>query len=301
VVTVGSGVFDVGSVKLVYGHGTLAAPVRGAASSTLVAWGGSFAAGLVTRDDGFDFDGTLVVQGSTMVLLDGNGARLGQSTQLLTGSTLASASGLALEAGRTLKFSGAAVVEGRFTHHGAVAPDGPGSITFEDDVSGPGSFAGRVIFRGLYAPGTAAVDFGGGTLSLGTSGELALRIDGLAPGSFSQLADIGTLQAGDAALALAFAPDLALPDEGATLALLDFAAFDGAFDPARVRISGIDAQRVDLSRLGVDGTVAITPVPEPGTVAMMLAGLVAVVWRGRRGHVREDMEALALDHDGHGP
>lgn len=77
-------------------------------------------------------------------------------------------------------------------------------------------------------------------------------------------------------------PGLALPDEGATLALLDFAAFDGAFDPVRVRISGIDGQRVDLSRLGVDGPVAITLVPEPGTVAMMLAGLVAVGWRGRR-------------------
>ncbi len=282
VVTVGAGAFDVGSVGHVSGHGTLAAPVRGAAGTRLVATGGALAAGQLTRDDGFDFDGTLTVQGGTVVLLDRNGARLGETTQLLDGGRLASATGLTLEAGRTLQFSGAALVEGRFTHQGAVAPAAAGTLTFDDDVTGPGSFAGSVIFRGLYAPGAAAVDFGGGTLRLGASGELVLRIDDLAPGSFSRLAGIGTLQADNAALALAFAPGLALPDAGMTLVLLDFAAFGGGFDPARVRISGIDAQRLDLSRLAVDGTVAITPVPEPGTVAMMLAGLAALGWRGRR-------------------
>ena len=159
-----------------------------------------------------------------------------------------------------------------------------GTLSFINDVSGSGSFAGSVRFLAGYRPGnsTGRVGFGAGSVGFGAQSTLSLEIDGTTPGSgCDQLLDIGSLSF-DGTLALGFGSGFSA-DAGARLSLLDFDAFQGSLDAAHVRISGIDAGRVDLSRLGIDGSIGISGVPKPGTWALWLSGLgMAAVQLTRR-------------------
>jgi hypothetical protein len=53
---------------------------------------------------------------------------------------------------------------------------------------------------------------------------------------------------------------------------LDFNRLSGQLDASRVAVAGFDRQLLDLSRLGVDGSIAV--VPEPRVWALMLGGLL---------------------------
>jgi hypothetical protein len=78
---------------------------------------------------------------------------------------------------------------------------------------------------------------------------------------------------------------------GQSMDLFDWGSTSGAFDA--IDASGLQLAahtRLDLSRLYVDGVVAVQAVPEPGTWAMWLAGMAVLgfVARGRSAHFRRN-------------
>lgn len=64
--------------------------------------------------------------------------------------------------------------------------------------------------------------------------------------------------------------------------VLDFDSFGGTLDAAHIVVDGYDRDRLDLSRRSIDGTLSVTAVPEPGLLALWLAGVGVVVLRARR-------------------
>lgn len=280
---------DMDQIFLLTGQGQVAAAVRGgsAASGTITADGGPLTMGLLSRSDGFEFGGVLASYGQQVLLLDRDQAGLGSITALFNGAQLATVNGAVLAAGGLLESQGGSSVQGLFVNNGRVfVPDG--TLSFVNDVRGRGSFAGSVRFLAGYSPGdsTAQVTFGHGSVSFGTGARLTLEIDDSTPGTgFDQLLDIASLSF-DGTLALDFGGVFSIGG-GGTLTLLDFDAFQGRLDASHVQISGIDAGRVDISRLGIDGSISITAVPEPASWALWLAGLglsSAQLTRRRRTH-----------------
>jgi hypothetical protein len=74
-------------------------------------------------------------------------------------------------------------------------------------------------------------------------------------------------------------------EAGQSFDLLDWGSVSGSFD--HIDASGLmlaDGVRLDTSRLGLDGSIAITAVPEPQTWALLLTGLALAGLRRRCGY-----------------
>lgn len=280
IVTGGSAPLDLSVVGTLSGSGIVAAALAGGSGKRIVASGGALTLGDLNRADGYAYAGTLDAGANQVLLLDRDLAQLGSST-LLAGGVLASVNGIRLGSGQTLLSAGAATVQGRFFNSGAVEA-ASGVLTFVNDVSGSGSFAGNIVFRAAYGIGgtgstAAAVTFGGGDVSFGNDALLTIKLG--ATGA-DALLDIARLQF-DGLLALQFDASAA-PTDGTHWKVLDFDSFAGRLDASRVTVSGFDAARLDFSRLAIDGTLAVVAVPEPGTVVLWVAGLVALCRTRRR-------------------
>jgi T5SS/PEP-CTERM-associated repeat protein len=279
---------DMSQIGALSGNGRVDARVRGGASRSITA-DGALALGLAGAADGYDFRGTLVVGGNAVTLADGDAAVLGGLTTLADGGRLTAANGLQLTAGRVLQSTGAASVQGRFDNGGSVQST-DGVLAFGGVVSGSGRFAGDIRFDAGLAPGigVAALRFTGGDVDFGDLAMLTLDINGTSASTYDRLLDIGTLNFGGT-LTLAFGAGFTSGDK-ARLALLDFDVFQGRFDPGHIIVTGLDTDlwQLDTSRLASNGTLlvqavpALAPVPEPGTLALWMAGLAAVTWRARR-------------------
>lgn len=181
-----------------------------------------------------------------------------------------------------LTFDGSASVLGRFVNDGTVGGSG-GTLTFLNDVSGGGGFAGDIVFHAGYSPGhsPARVDFGGRDANFDASAMLTIELDGADPGSgHDQLANIDRLDF-DGRLRLVFGASYA-PAAGTQWKLLDFDTFAGSLAPDRIDVAGFDRRRLDTSKLAVDGTLAVTAVPEPAAWTMWLSALLLAA-RVRRG------------------
>lgn len=270
---------DVGNIG---GHGAVLGPVAGGNSGrSIVVNAGDLSLGTLSVADAVEL-GTVVqvAEGRTLLLLSANAARLGPRTLLQAGARLVTVNGAVLGTGEALETPGFhARVQGRFVNDGLVHALAQGSITFEDDVSGSGRYAGRIVFSDGFTPAAAGNRFSGGDVVFDTSSSLHIAIvDGSTPVA---LRDVGELRLAGT-LNLDFAPGFAdLAVAGLTLDLADFAAFAGSFSPAQVQVSGFDAARLDFSRFTVDGTVAVTAVPEPASWALMALGVGALLARRR--------------------
>ena len=277
------------------GHGSFVGALRTRSDQSVLAEGGTLVAGNPNGTSQVWVAGNVrVAPGATLELRDLQRARLDGAVTLDDGATLrARTSGYGGAGWGELQFGSATVArvtgqtvldaqllgEGRITLHGADA-----RLKVVGDLMGRTDFGGdgEVVLEGVLSPGgagaVATLDFGAGDvdLRLGTGARVALDLT--APGSADRLVGIGTLSAGGT-LALSFSDGTAW-DAGAVFDLFDFATFAGRF--AAVEIGGLDAARVDLGRLSLDGTVTVSPVPEPGTWALWLAGLATVGGLARR-------------------
>lgn len=157
-----------------------------------------------------------------------------------------------------------------------------GRLALHGDVSGPGQFVntsglrrGSLSLLAAYRPEAERSRFTMNSVTLGDSA--LLELDLASPDSFESLAFDGLLKAGGT-LRLRFG-DVPGWNAGATLDLLDWDSLEGGF--AQVEVLGLDTARVDLSRLAIDGTVGVSPVPEPAGWAMLGLGIGFIAWRRR--------------------
>lgn len=148
------------------------------------------------------------------------------------------------------------------------------------------SGTGTKVFDGGLELGESAirtVEDTTGHTEFGYANTLLMDIGGAAPGSFDRYVSDGNLQLGGTLVLMPWAGYVG--QAGDTFDLFDgtlSGSFDRIYTDNFTLASGL---RWDFSRLdgeGVLGIVATTPVPEPGTWAMGLAGLMVVVNLSRR-------------------
>mgnify|MGYP001352506306 CR=1 FL=1 len=283
----GAYALNMSDIGLLSGQGQVAASISGGSVQSRIAATGPLTLGLAARTDGFYFVGHLDVGSQQVVLLDRDLADLGALTTLADGGRLASVNGVRLLPGDVMRSDGSASVQGTLVNVGDVHA-ATGHLDLLGPVRGSGSFAGDVRFLAGYEPGnsTAEVNFHGGNVSFGPYSVLTMEVNGTQAGSeHDRLFDIGTLTF-QGTLSLVFGSGFDAP-QGATLSLFDFDSFIGRIDAGNVRVTGFDASRLDLSHLGVDGTLRVTAVPEPASWGLMLAGLLGLGgWRRRRAACR---------------
>jgi T5SS/PEP-CTERM-associated repeat protein len=270
------------------GHGTVAGSVIGGSGRTIIASGGTLTMGNAGLLDGFNFDGHLYTGSNQVILLSAGRARLGETTTLDGGARLVTINGADLRFGQRLLFNGDASIAGALNSNGRVIGTG-GILSFLGDVSGAGDFTGNFFFHAGHSPGNspAIVNFNGGNVTYGDAASLTLELFGPRAGAqYDQLLGINALTF-NGRLRLLFGNGF-VPDAGSHFALLGFNTFSGSLAPERISVAGFDASRLDYSRLGIDGTLSVTAVPEPGAQVMLLAGLVmmGLIVRRRRGHSR---------------
>lgn len=221
--------------------------------------------------------------------------------------------GLSNEGQLLVSFGGASVFGAVSTGNGGqVIVSGLANATFYDPVEvraggelrvSPGAHA---VFFGPVALREGAVLSGGGTkfyeggLSIGNSPGRVVDAGDVVFGSGNvYLAEIGGTQPGSQHDQLVVGGRLSLggtlrlvswegfvATAGQSYDLFDWATLSGSFD--RIDATGLllgDAATLDVSRLYVDGTVAIASVPEPGAWALLLAGALVLggLHRRRRG------------------
>ena len=258
------------------GFGYLNGSVSGSGTNQITA-AGALTMGDPASINGYDFAGTLAVGGNQVTLLDANRARLGSATTISDGGKLIGINGLMLDAGQTLTATGSALIQGNFLNDGII--DGPAAseyLTFDDTVSGAGTFSGNIEFLQGYEPGNSAasISFGDGNVNFGDNSVLTMEILGLSAGDqYDRLTDIGLLDfQGKLKLVFGFTPEI-----GNTFNLFGFSGFSGSLD--NFEVIGLDSALLDTSGLKTVGT--LTVVPEPASMSMLLIGTLMLFRRKR--------------------
>ncbi|MBN1554808.1 MAG: PEP-CTERM sorting domain-containing protein [Phycisphaerae bacterium] len=259
------------------GNGSLVGEVKGDDTVVITA-NGDLTMGDSDSVDGYDVEGELNVGSYQVTLLDSNRALLGVTTTIDDDGVLTGLNGLRLDAGETLTADGNAKIKGNFYNDGAV--NGPTNVnkklSFNDDVTGGGSYSGNIEFTKGFTPGNSpgAIEFSGGNVSFGENATLVMEILGLASDQYDQLLSMGLLDFnGKLLLDFGFTPDV-----GTTFNLLDFASFTGSFDD--IEILGLDPASLDCSQLATQGTISV--VPEPGTLSLLATLGLSLAAKKRR-------------------
>ena len=193
--------------------------------------------------------------------------------------------GLVLLAGGAVQASGSAGIDGNFVNHGTVhGPTGVNqTLTFTDDVTGPGSYTGNVTFADGFSPGASPATIGMGNVTFDASSSLLMEIGELA---HDKLVLSGELKLDGGLLTVALL-DGYMPMGGETFDLFDFASIAGeGFGRIALPTLG-NGLSWNTASLYDDGTLSVAAIPEPQTYALLLAGLglFGFVARRRKGYV----------------
>lgn len=185
---------------------------------------------------------------------------------------------------------GALTVEGSFENRGELRVSANASATFFGDfvARSSGSFGGtgQKYFEAGFAVGNSpGVAHDPGSLSFGERAQLVFELGGLAPGDadgfHDQLVAGGVLHLGGALQIVSWNGFEA--QAGQRFDLFDAGRIEGRFlsvDTSGLRLAA--GTRIDLSRLTLDGSVAVVAVPEPATWALWLVAGVATLGATRR-------------------
>ncbi|QDV47603.1 FG-GAP repeat protein [Stieleria neptunia] len=178
------------SSEVLYGHGSVDAPVSSDAGSTITLSADS-SLGDATSPDGIHLDGRLNLGPHTITLRDGHKAVLGQQTTLGSASengTLVSDNGIELADTRTLIGRGVInTINGEFENQGFVQGTGPGLI-FNHLVTGAGDFGGVTTFNGGTDFGNSPTQTDAGVMSFTAANTHTVELGGLiAGGEYDQV------------------------------------------------------------------------------------------------------------------
>ncbi|MGE0622579.1 MAG: PEP-CTERM sorting domain-containing protein [Pseudomonadales bacterium] len=155
---------------------------------------------------------------------------------------------------------------------GDVVVDNNGLLVGTGTIDGNLIDSGGVIGPG-FSPGTLAIT---GNL-VGGGGTLELEIGGVEAGLFDQIVVGGFADLADFDVAISFIDDF-LPSTGDVINFLVAELITAPFDPSRVSYSGLPEGFEFGFAFSSTGISLVTekgvPVPEPGTLTMLLFGLI---------------------------
>jgi len=279
----------------VEGHGAVVGPIHGVAGSELLASNGTLTLGDANRADGVDWAGSMIVRSSaaapaTLQLNSANRIALADTALVGDGARLATLNGADLAAGRTIGADAESRISGALRNDGSVTgPTGDSAfLTFDDAVTGVGSYGGNVRFAGGFSPGASPALVNAGALVFDADNTLVMELGGRLRGTGYDAIDAdGTITLGGVLEVVLLPVDGALftPELGDTFDLLRATRIDGSF--AAEVLPAIDAGllwRTDIveDHGGSVFRLSVAAVPEPQTFVLLAAGLVMVARMSRR-------------------
>jgi hypothetical protein len=279
----------------VEGHGNLFGPVSGTAAGTLRARDGTLTVGDANRVGAVAWQGPVTVASradaaATLQLQSADAVALPSTLLDGPGARLVALNGMQLGAGQQLTANDASRISGAVRNDGLVrGPDGGTAfLSFDNLVTGTGSYAGQVRFAGGFSPGASPALVQAGTLMLDATNTLTMELGGRQRGSdYDAIDTTGTLTLGGTLDVVLLAPSGTpfTPLAGDRFDLLRGAQIVGSFSAQHLPTLGAGLQwhtdtlaegGFDLFRLSVQA------VPEPSTAWLLLGGGAWLVARRRR-------------------
>ncbi len=252
--------------------------------------GTSTQAGQFNQGGGPGIGGTLNVGGNAVVLLSSDTAILGSQTNLGNGGSLTTLNGAQLgnagsvDPSKVLTASGNATVNGNFVNNGVVnGPTGGQELTFTQAVAGAGATTGDVEYAGSYSPGNGLAAVPVQNVLFDPTSTLVMDFAGQLPGSgYDQLEISGTAELGgtlEIDLLNGFAPS-----RGESFEIFS-GPTAGSFSQISLPFLGV-GESWNTSNLYTTGTISV--VPEPSVLALLAAGLMALMGWNRL-HASKDV------------